>query len=127
EITRFGKRQHTLGAFFVLNHRTPFEIGVPPVAPVLEKVRTEGALLELDKHNWPWSMMLVPILGIDLYELSNNHIWETEFLYKDFGEPAPDFMEIEKDSEGLMTERGWIDYGFKNYYLLLNCGFHLRP
>jgi hypothetical protein len=26
-----------------------------------------------------------------------------------------------------MTENGWIEYGLRNYYVLLNCGFRLRP
>ena len=71
-------------------------------------------------------MMLAPVFNVDLYELSNNHMWETEFAFKDFGTPAPDWMKIEKDAQG-MTERGWIDYTFKNYYALLNCGLRMRP
>jgi hypothetical protein len=35
-------------------------------------------------------------------------------------------MQIERTAEG-WTEAGWIDYGFQNYYALLNCGFNLRP
>jgi hypothetical protein len=35
-------------------------------------------------------------------------------------------MKIETDEKGF-TEWGWIEYGFLNYYALLNCGFRLRP
>ena len=35
-------------------------------------------------------------------------------------------MKLESD-EGGLTEWGWLDFGFQNYYLLLNCGFRLRP
>jgi hypothetical protein len=35
-------------------------------------------------------------------------------------------MMIERNAKGI-TERGWIDFGFKNYYALLDCGFRLRP
>ena len=126
EITRVGGKPHVLGAFFVLNHKTPFAMGGPPVAPIAEKAHREGGLLELDKHNWPWSMMLVPVMGVDLYELTNNHLWRTEFLFSDFGEPAPEYMNVETTAEGF-TERGWMDFGFQNYYALLNCGFRLRP
>jgi hypothetical protein len=35
-------------------------------------------------------------------------------------------MEIERDARGF-TERGRIDYGYQNYYALLDCGFRLRP
>jgi hypothetical protein len=71
-------------------------------------------------------MALVPVMPVDLFELSNNHIWETEFAFHDFEEsPAPEWM-IERDAKGF-TERGWIDFGFKNYYTLLNCNFRLRP
>jgi hypothetical protein len=126
EIFTVGKKPHTLGAVFVLNHRTVFEEGVPPVGPVARRAKKEGALLELDKHNWPWSMMLVPVMGVDLYELSNNHVWRTEFGFPDFGEPAAGWMTVERGPGGF-TEAGWIDYGFRNYYTLLNCGFRLRP
>ena len=126
EIFRVGGKDHTLGAFFVLGHRTLLEEGVPPVGPVARRARDEGALLELDKHNWPWSMMLVPVLGVDLYELSNNHLWRTEFGYRDYGAPAADYMRVERDERG-WTERGWVDYGLLNYYALLDCGFRLRP
>jgi hypothetical protein len=126
EIFRVGGKDHTLGAFFVLGHKTLFQQGVPPVRPVGRQARDEGALIELDKHNWPWSMMLVPILGVDLYELSNNHLWRTEFGYRDYGVAAADYMHVEHDEKG-WTERGWTDYGFQNYYALLNCGFRLRP
>lgn len=126
EIFSVGNNSHTLGAFFVLNHQSVFEKGVPPVAPIAEVAKREGALLELDKHNWPWSMMLIPIMDIDLYELTNNHIWRTEFAFSKFGEMPPDYMDIETDEKGF-TERGWIEYGLQNYYALLNCGFRLRP
>jgi len=126
EIFSVDGKNHTLGAFFVLNHKSVFQEGVSPVTSIAEKSRREGGLLELDKHNWPWSMMLVPMMNIDLFELANNHIWRTEFAFSKFGEAPPEFMEVETDNKGF-TERGWIEYGFKNYYTLLNCGFHLRP
>ena len=117
---------HTLGAFFVLDHRTPLDLGVPPVGPVAAPGPREGALIELDKHNWPWSMALVPIMPVDLFELSNNHVWQTEFAFRDFGEPPAAYMGVERDAKGF-TERGWIEFGFQNYYALLDCGFRLRP
>ena len=126
EIFTVGKKPHTLGAVFVLNHKSVLEMGVPPVGPVAERAKKEGALLELDKHNWPWSMMLVPVMGVDLYELSNNHVWRTDFGLPDFGEPAASWMKVEHGPRGF-TEAGWVEYGFRNYYTLLNCGFRLRP
>src|SRR5262249_25927578 len=44
----------------------------------------------------------------------------------DFGEPAPAWMQVERGPRGL-TEAGWVEYGFRNYYMLLDCGFRLRP
>jgi hypothetical protein len=126
EIFTVGNQRHTLGAFFVLNHRTVFDQGVPPVRAVAERARREGGLIEMDKHNWPWSMALVPIMQPDLYELANNHVWRTEFGYPVFGEPAPEYMRVQQTDKGF-TEWGWIDYGFQNYYALLNCGFRLKP
>jgi hypothetical protein len=126
EIFTVGKQRHTLGAFFVLNHQTRFDDGVPPVRPIADQAHREGGLIELDKHNWPWSMMLVPVMKADLYELANNHVWRTEFGFPAFGEPAPAFMGVARDAKGF-TERGWLDYGFQNYYALLNCRFRLSP
>ena len=128
EIFTVDKKKHTLGALFLLNHKTLFEEGMPPVRPIVEKARAEGALLELDKHNWPWSAMLAPVFNVDLYELANNHMWETEFAFRDFGAPAPEFMKIEKEKDAKgYTEKGWIDYTFQNYYAFLNCGLRMRP
>ncbi|MBI2478370.1 MAG: CehA/McbA family metallohydrolase, partial [Planctomycetia bacterium] len=96
------------------------------VRRIAEQVHREGGLLELDKHNWPWSMMLVPVMKVDLYELTNNHVWRTEFAFTQFGElPAP-YMNAEQNEQGL-TEQGWLDFTFQNYYALLNCGFRMRP
>src|SRR5262245_27017755 len=126
EIFTVDKQRHTLGAFFALNHRTVLDVGVPPVKAIAERVHKEGGLIELDKHNWPWSMAIVPIAKVDLFELANNQVWRTGFAFGTFGEPAPEYMKIERDKNGF-TERGWLDYGFQNYYALLNCGFRLRP
>lgn len=126
EIMNVGGKSHSLGAFFILNHAKPFDLGVPPVTPAVQQARAQGALLELDKHNWPWSMMLVPTAQIDLYELSNNHVWRTEFAFTNFGEPEAPWMNVERTGNGF-TEWGWIEYGFQNYYTLLDCGFKLQP
>ncbi|MEM9659033.1 MAG: CehA/McbA family metallohydrolase, partial [Planctomycetota bacterium] len=70
---------------------------------------------------------LVPVIDVDLFELANNHIWRTEFFFKSWtGEMRPRDWNIETDQEGF-TEWGWIDFGFKSYYSLLNCGFKMRP
>lgn len=126
EIFSVAGRPHTLGAVFALNHRQVLGRGVPPVRPIAEQVHREGGFLELDKHNWPWSMMLVPVMSVDLFELANNHHWRTEFLFRDFGEPAAEYMKIERDERGF-TEAGWTEFGLQNYYALLNCGLRLRP
>jgi hypothetical protein len=126
ELFTVNKKSHTLGAFFALNHRTVLDVGAPPVRGIAERIHREGGLIELDKHNWPWTMMLIPIMQPDLYELSNNHVWRTEFAFGGWGEPAPPYMHAEHDTKGL-TEWGWLDSGFQHYYALLNCGFRLRP
>jgi hypothetical protein len=96
------------------------------VKPIAMKARAEGALLDIDKPNWPWSMIVAALLKIDLYELANNHVWRTEFGFPAFGDKPGEYMKVERDLKGF-TERGWIDFGFQNYYALLNCGFRMRP
>jgi hypothetical protein len=126
EIFTVGGKQHTLGAVFGLGHKTVLERGAPPVRPIAEQVHREGGLLDLDKHNWPWSMALVPVMNVDLYELANNHHWRTDFFFRQFGEGVPAYMKIGHDPAGL-DERAWTEFGFQNYYALLNCGFCLMP
>jgi hypothetical protein len=126
EIFSVGDRPHTLGAVFVLNHKSPLTLPAPPVRRIAEEARRQGALLDLDKHSWPWSLMIVPIMEVDLFELANNHLWQTEFGFKQWTiEAAPEYMRLEMD-EGGFTEWGWTDFGFQTYYALLNCGFPLR-
>ncbi|MFN7875604.1 MAG: CehA/McbA family metallohydrolase [Pirellula sp.] len=127
EIFSIGERRHTLGALFVLNHRTPFTQTVPPIGPMIEQAKREGALLDLDKHNWPWSLMLIPNAQVDLFELSNNSVWRTNFGFKQPGHALPPWKEFEQESPGVLTEWGWLEFGFEMYYALLNCGFRLSP
>lgn len=126
EIGNIGGKHHVQGAVFVLGHRTLFTETAPPIAPILKRTRSEGALLDMDKPNWPWSMMLPPVLGVDLYELANNHMWRGGFALGGWGEKPPAYMDCERGADGL-TERGWIDYTLRNYYALLNCGFDMMP
>lgn len=127
EIFTVNGKPHTLGAVFALNHKEPFKLTAPPVGPIAKEARRQGALLDLDKHNWPWSMMLVPTMGVDLYELTNNHLWRSKFYFNKWQrEYTPDHWKIERDGEGY-TERGWIEFGFRNYYALLNSGFRMQP
>jgi hypothetical protein len=126
EIFTIGAKRHTLGAVFVLGHKTPFTNGAPPVSHIAEQARREGALLDLDKHDWPWSMALAPLLGVDLYELANNHHWRTEFAMTTWSTPAPEWMRLPNNGRS-GNALDWTLYTFQNYYALLNCGFRLRP
>jgi len=107
------------------NHRSRWDKPELPLDSIAEKARAEGALLDLEKHNWPWSLALVPLLAVDLFELANNHHWRTDYSIKKWAVPAPSWMGL--SGSGTDTERDWTLYGFKTFYALLNCGFHLRP
>lgn len=127
ELFTVGGRRHTLGAVFVLNHRDPLKLAAPPVEPIADEARRQGAFLDLDKHNWPWSIMLVPRMQVDLFELTNNHLWRTDFHFRDwYPEYVPGYMNVAMQDGGF-TERGWIDFGLQTYYALLNCGLDLKP
>lgn len=125
EIFRTGNSTHTLGALLILNHRTRFDQPVFPLRALADKARQEGALLDLEKHNWDWSLALVPLLKIDLFELANNHHWQTDYAITNWGVPAPAWMKLA--GSGTDNERDWTHYGFQTYYALLNSGFRLRP
>ncbi len=127
ELFTVGKKSHTLGAVLAINQQEPFELGAPPVAPIAQTAHKQGALLDLEKHSWPWSMMIVPVMNVDLFELSNNHIWRTEFAFSQWTiDTKLPYGNIETNAAGF-TEWGWTDFGFQTYYTLLNCGFRLRP
>ena len=127
EIFTTGAKNHTLGALLILNHRTRFDQPVFPLQAVAEKARAEGALLDLEKHNWPWSLALVPVLKVDLFELANNHHWQVEFGIRELGGAGPRVDGALRSGTGTDNERDWTLYGFQTYYALLNCGFRLRP
>jgi len=71
-------------------------------------------------------MTLVPLMGVDLYELANNHHWRTEFGITKWSTPAPAWMGLGSGSTG-GNEHDWTLYTLQNYYALLDCGFRLRP
>lgn len=127
EIFSVDGKRHVLGAIFVLNHRSVFTRKAPPIQAIAEQAHAEGALLDLDKHSWPWSMMLVPVAGIDLFELSNNSVWRTRFGFRQTSTPPADWMNVERDGPDSLTEWGWLNFGFEVYYALLNCGFRISP
>ncbi|MCA9058173.1 MAG: CehA/McbA family metallohydrolase, partial [Planctomycetaceae bacterium] len=126
EIFTVNRKRHTQGAVFVLNHQTPLNLPTPPVRPVAEEARRQKALLDLDKHSWAWSMMIVPLMNVDLFELSNNHNWRTQFGFPQWTlENAPDWPEVERTDQGF-TELGWTEFAMQTFYALQNCGFRMR-
>lgn len=127
EIFSIGGRRHELGAVVIIGHTSLFDRGAPPARPVAEQAHAEGALLDLEKHSWAWSLMTVAVMDIDLFELSNNHVWPGPFQLGTWTlKMNPAYMTVETNANGF-TEWGWIDYGFQTYYALLNCGFRLQP
>ena len=125
EIFSTGGTNHTSGAIVIANHKVPFDIPAFPLKRVAEAAHAQGALIDLEKHNWPWSMAVVPIVKPDLFELANNHLWQTEFAVRQWALPAPAYMGLPQG--GLDSERDWALYGFQTYYALLNCGFQISP
>lgn len=128
EIFTVNGKRHTLGAVFVLGHKEILDFGAPPVKRIAAARDREGApLLDLDKHNWPWSMAIMPLLKVDLFELSNNHLWRTKFAFTNWAEPAPAYMKLDYHGSGPKVEMAWTRFGFENYYALLNSGFRINP
>lgn len=128
EIFSVDGSSHVLGAISVLNHRSVFQRTAPPIAAIAKQARAEGALIDLEKHSWPWSIMLVPVAGVDLFQLSNNSVWRTNFGFRQASLPLPPWADLESDGgPQALTEWGWLNYSFEIYYALLNCGFRLAP
>lgn len=127
EIFRSGGKAHTLGAFLIVGHKERFDVPVFPLKRVSERAHAEGGLIDLEKHNWNWSVPIVPVLKPDLFELANNHHWRVEFGVRKWAVPAPKWMNFGGDGSGTDTEAAWTYYGFQTYYALLNSGFRLKP
>lgn len=127
EIFTVKNKSHTLGAILAIGMTGIDDDRVPPLAGFVQKVRAQGGLLDLEKHSWPWSVAIAATHKVDLFELSNNHVWQTKFGFPSWtiGETAP-YMRLEQNEKGL-TEWGWIDFGFQTYYALLNCGLKIMP
>ncbi len=128
EIFTVGKKQHTLGALFVLGHRQRLEQTVPPWSNVIEAMtKTEPQVLfDMDKLDWPFAMLLPSLAPNALYELANNHVWRTQFAFRQWNSFAPAFMQPPYGTqEG--GHRQWLDYTHQMYYILLNCGLRLPP
>ncbi|HOK76805.1 MAG TPA: CehA/McbA family metallohydrolase [Verrucomicrobiota bacterium] len=126
EINSIDSKQHTLGALFLLNHRSVLANAVPPWEPVANKAKFEGALLDMDKLDWPFALMLPPVTGAQLYELANNHMWRTEYAFTNYVSFAPPYLHPPYGSR-VGTERDWTLYTFGMYYTLLNAGFRCVP
>jgi hypothetical protein len=128
EIFSVGAKRHTLGAVLIVGHKTPLPLGIPSVKAVAEEARKQGGLLDLEKHSWAWTPMIAPVMKANLYPLSNNHIWRTEFAFKSWTieNNWRDNPRIETDKEGF-TESGWLHFGWEQYYAMLNCGLRMRP
>ena len=127
EIFTVGGKSHTLGAVLICGQKTVVDQGVPPVRRIAGRAHAEGAFLDLEKHSWAWSPMIVPLMKVDLFELANNHCWRTKFGFPAWTlDAAPKSMNLELTEQGF-TEWGWIDFGLKSYYAYLNCGFRMMP
>ncbi len=123
EITRVQDRPFILGSFMILGHRRPFTLTCPPVKPVAEEARRQGAVIDWEKHTWPWSSMLPPVAGIDVAELSNNSMWRQRTMSGYLWDRRPMLW---VGVPPLNAEQ-FVDYGFESWYAMLNCGYALRP
>ncbi|MCG8649982.1 MAG: CehA/McbA family metallohydrolase [Pirellulales bacterium] len=126
EIFSVAGKRHTLGALFVLGHQDALEQTVPPWAPVIEAARQADpeVLFDMDKLAWPFAMLLPTLAPNATYELANNHMWRTEFAFRDWYTPTPPYMQPPfGGKQG--GEREWIDFTLGMYYTLLNCGFRM--
>jgi hypothetical protein len=126
EIFEVGGRKHTLGAFLILNHHTPLAAPCPPLAAIAAQARGEGAVIDLEKHNWEWAAVVAPVLPVELFELANNHNWRIGFGVKNWGAPAPEWLDLDGPLS-IDNERDWIEYGWRFYYALLNSGLSINP
>lgn len=126
EIFSVNNKRHTLGALFVLGHKEPLVNKVPPWESVADLARAQGAFMDMDKFDWPFSFVLPPITGARLYELANNHVWKTSFSFVNWNTVAPSWMQPPFGGQ-LGNEWDWLRYTWGMFYTLTNAGFDLVP
>jgi hypothetical protein len=124
EIFEVGQQRHTLGALFVLGHPQVFERQAPPWEPVIEEARRSGSGFDFDKLDWPFAMLLPVLAPEGICELANNHVWRTEFAFREWNSFAPAYMQPPRGGR-TGDERQWVNYTLGMYYTLLNAGFRL--
>jgi len=128
EIFMVAGERHTLGALFVLGHKGALQQTVPPWKPVIDAARAADphVLFDMDKLAWPFAMVLPTLSPDATYELANNHMWRTDFFFREWYTPTPSFIQPPfGGTEGGESE--WIDFTLGMYYTLLNCGFRMPP
>jgi len=123
EISRWEDRPLLLGAFMILGHQRPFSLTAPPVGPVADEARRQKAVLDWEKHSWPWSNMLVPVAGIETAELLNNSMWRQRTMSGFLWDRKP----MPWVGAPPLTAEQFVDYGFESWYAMLNCGCALHP
>jgi hypothetical protein len=107
-----------LGAVLILGHQRPFDMPAPPIVPVAHEARRQGAVLDCEKHTWPWSPMLVPVAGADTMELSHNSMWRQKTIsHYLWGRTPPRWV-----GKPPLNGEQFVHYGLEVYYAHLNCG-----
>jgi hypothetical protein len=128
EIFSVAGQRHTLGALFVLGHEGALKQTVPPWQPVVAAATAADpkVLFDMDKLSWPFAMVLPTVAPSATYEIVNNHLWRTEFGFREWYTPTPPYIQppFGAASGG---ERDWIDFTLGMYYTLLDCGFRMPP
>jgi hypothetical protein len=122
EICFVQDRRFILGSFMILGHRRPLTLTCPPVRPIAEEARRQGAVIDWEKHTWPWSNMLPPVAGIDVAELSNNSMWRQRTMSCYLWDRTP----MPWVGSPPLNAAQFVDYGFESWYAMLNCGYALR-
>lgn len=96
--------------------------GPPPLSPVLRAARKQGALIDMEKHSWPWAPIVATIGSPIVFELLNNHVWREGSLVGEVG-VLGNSLRLDYPA----GDEGWLRYGFDTYMGLLACGLTLVP
>ncbi|MDZ4820149.1 MAG: CehA/McbA family metallohydrolase [Planctomycetota bacterium] len=119
EIGDIAGENTALGALIVLGQRAPLTNKVPPVIQMIHDAQSQGAVVDLEKHGWAWSSMVIALDGIDSFPIANNRMWRKDPPFKNWGERPPASLKLTDDSAG------WMQYVFQTYYAILNTGLVL--
>ena len=129
--TRFSRRRTAAHAGSDLSAESQVRVHDGRAAgrdPIAEQARKEGALFDLDKHDWPWAMSLVPSgRRRSVRAGEQSRLADGVRVHASSTPNAPPFLLPPARRQAPATSATGCTSPGTAYYTLLDCGYRLQP